>query len=664
MNNLKKIAILMSAVIPICDAAAQSRYNSVGLEMVEIPAGEFLMGSSGYGRNYDEEPVHVVSVDGFRMSSTEVTNAQYELFDPSHRALRGKNNFSAADDEAVVYLSWNDAMAFCKWLSEKEGKNYRLPTEAEWEYACRAGSMGPYAIGDRSLPKSFHKNQNVAWEPKAVALNVGKTEANAWGLYDMHGNVEEWCMDWYGMYSAGKQTNPVGAASGDSRVTRGGSHNTPVEYLRSSNRSSAIPEDRSAFIGFRIVEAEMPAAVMENAGKLQRPGKLKTAKWKVRSEPFFTGPVPFVKYDRNTVGMFEHNHCPAVTWLGDGSLLAVWMSTVDERDREMTVMCSRLDAGAKEWSDAELFYKVADRNMTGSALYYDDVDGVLYHFNGVEAAGTWRNLALVCRISRDYGRSWSGPVFVNPEHETGNQVIAGTIRTGDGWLIQPCDATPAVRGGSVLHISKDGGRTWERSDKGFETKVPVFKEGASGHRIAGIHAAVVELENGELLAFGRDDNIVKGGKAYMPASISKDGGRTWTYYPTEFPPVSSGQRLILKRLNEGPLMLVSFTDAKIDHKNLKGMKFGAGNGGFVGYGMYVALSFDDGRTWPVKKLLTDGKERYLNGGAFTGWFKMDGTHAEPKGYLAVTQSPDNVIHLCSSALYYSFNLNWIITQNK
>ena len=155
------------------------------IPMVNIPAGSFYMGGTGEGEDFDEKPIHkVILTSSFRMSATEITNAQYEAFDPSHKALRGKNGFSKEDDEAVVYINYHEAMAFCKWLSEKEGKNYRLPTEAEWEYACHAGNYFPFHTGD-GLPAIFHKNQQTARNLKEVSLKVGQTPPNAFGLYDM-----------------------------------------------------------------------------------------------------------------------------------------------------------------------------------------------------------------------------------------------------------------------------------------------------------------------------------------------------------------------------------------------------------------------------------------------------------------------------------------------
>lgn len=665
MKALVRTALCVGLLASATLAGAQERtVNSVGMELVAIAPGTFLMGDTGSGKNYDEAPAHVVTIRrGFRIGATEVTNAQYECFRPEHRALRGKEGFSSRDDEAVVQVSYHDAAAFCAWLSAREGKHYRLPTEAEWEYVCRAGTMGPYAIGDRALPRSMLKRQEHTFTPRRVSLEVKRTPANAWGVYDLHGNVEEWCLDYYGPYAAERVTDPAGPAAGEFRVVRGGSHNTPVAYLRSANRSALMPDDRTIFTGFRVVEVAADEQLTYRPAEPRRGGrKRRDYRWKRVEKAFFAPPQPFVRteYRAQTEGMFSHNHCPAATWLPDGDLLAIWFSTEDERDREMTILCSRLRPGAEAWSQPELFFKVADRNMTGSALLYDPAEGVLYHFNGVEAAGAWGNLACVVRTSRDNGRSWSPARFVDAEHRPGNQVIAGTLRTRAGALLQPCDATPTVRGGSILHISRDGGRTWERSDKGRETVVPEFREGDRGHRIAGIHAGVVELNDGRLLAFGRDDNIPRDGAARMPQSISDDSGATWSYSASEFPPLSSGQRLVLRRLNEGPLLLVSFTDARIDPESLRGMEFTGRSGPYRGYGMYAALSFDEGRTWPVKKLLTDGRQRYLYGGAFTGYFRMDACHAEPKGYLALTQSPDDVIHLFSSALHYRFNLKWLM----
>ena len=565
--------------------------------MVDIPAGTFWMGTENPPmEDWDEAPRREVKVDAFRMSATEITNAQYEAFDPKHQ--RGEQGFSKGDDEAVIMVSWDDAMAYCRWLSDKTGKHYRLPTEAEWEYACRAGTTTAYNTGD-TFPESQWKVQRNTRDKEPVSLQVAQFEPNAWGLYDMHGNVEEWCydeIDW------------------QYRAVRGGSHNTPVRYLRSANRSASIPGDRSVLLGFRIVESNLQPR--DEDWPLFSYGRARGHWGPAIGEPVFLEPLPYVIEPVNRHPFYAHNHQPAVTWTPGGELLAIWFSTDAEAGREMVVLQSSFKDG--KWTPATPFCKVPDRNMTGSALLTLS-KGEILHFQGVGDAGEWKDLALAMRRRRSgnkYG-PWSCLRYIEPEHRVRHQVIAGPIVTKDGRILLCCDAGPDGEAGTSLHVSKDGGKTWEDT----------------GSTIAGIHAGIVERKDGSLMAFGRGNAI----DGHMPCSISYDGGYSWSYSPTEFPPIGSGQRLVLKRLQEGPLMLCSFGEN----------------------GLFVALSYDEGATWPVKKLLTDGKTRTLDGGAWTGTFTMDATHAEPKDYLACTQSPDGMIHLLSSRVHYRFNLKWI-----
>jgi sulfatase modifying factor 1 len=660
MKRIFAIALLLTAAN---DCFAQK--NSAGIQMVEIPAGKFYMGSEGEGETIDENPIHRVSVKNLKIATTEVTNAQYEAFDPSHKKLRGKDGFSKADDEAVIFVSYQDATAFCEWLSKKEGKKYRLPTEAEWEYVCRAGTVTDFSTG-RFLSKAHLKSQKTDRNPEIVSLKVAQAEANAFGVYDMHGNVEEWCSDWYGPYAAGEQSDPVGRVSGLFRVTRGGSHGTPVAYLRSSNRMAMIPEDKHFQLGFRVVEGDYPSSTPLPAvapAEVFQHVSQKKFKWEKAAEPkpLFMEPVRYVHKPGcpDDVPFFHHNHCPAIAWCPNGDLLAIWFSTNQESGREMTILGSRLRAGQNQWDKPSEFFKVPDRNMTGSSVFHDG-KGTLYFMNGVETDGEWKNLAMVLRTSTDNGATWSAPTLADPEHQVRNQVIAGMFETKEGWLVQAGDAAPGPAGGTAIHISKDRGKTWENPYT--HSEVPKFEAGGTGGLIAGIHAGVVQLNDGRLMALGRNNNIADAnGVMRMPVSISKDMGKSWTYSASEFPPVAGGQRLVFLRLKEGPLLLISFTHHPEEpDESKKGMLFSDGKGGTCkGFGMYAALSYDDGKTWPVKKLLTDGKERYLNGGAWTGAFEMDKTKAEPRGYLAITQSPDHVIHLISSSIHYRFNLGWL-----
>ncbi len=636
--------------------------NSIGIELRRVEPGSYLRGSTE--GEWDERPVHRVVIGrAFHLATHEVTNAQFEKFQSAHRIHRGTRGLSVGDDEAVVNVSWEQAEAFCRWLSQVEGKPYRLPTEAEWEYACRAGTTTAFAFGD-VLPASLQKNQKASWQPTPVSLRVGQGPANPWGFHDMHGNVEEWCADWYGTYTAGEQIDPKGRAAGLFRVSRGGSHNTEVRFLRSANRQGTLPQDRNWLIGFRIALGAAPTTAplpAEPVGAWGRQVSPALHRWSEPSAaPRFEKPIRYVDIPPGANGPLysKHNHQPSITWCDNGDLLAIWFSTNSEFGRELTVVASRLRVGAAAWEPADEFFKAPDRNMTGCSIL-NDGRGTLHHLNGLEAAGHWHNLALVHRTSRDHGATWSLPRIVSP-HQPRNQVIGGSSVTSEGWLLQPCDANWDHNGGTALHISRDGGHTW--SDGGAGSPTAQFAAGATGGTIAGIHAGVVALRDGRLLAFGRGDNIPdETGRLRMPRSVSSDGGKTWTYSASPWPTLHGGQRLVLFRLREGPLLLCSFTDSSRDLKAPAGLRFTDRTGtDYTGYGAFAAVSFDEGATWPVRKLLTPGgtPETY-DGGAWTGKFTMDATRAEPKGYLAATQTPDGTIHFISSALHYRFNLAWL-----
>ena len=240
--------------------------SGMNMSMVWIPAGSFRMGSptSESGRDSDEGPVRTVSLDGFWMGATEVTNGQYQAFlrdsgyDGAREAdsdylkhIRGDNNMPTGDDYPIVWVSWHNAQAFCAWLSRKTGKSYTLPTEAQWEYACRAGSTTRFSFGDSDSDLGaygwYSGNSNRRTHP------VGTKRPNGWGLYDMHGNVWEWCLDWFGDYPSTPQTNPTGPNTGSNRVLRGGSWHDYPHYCRSARRSWFSPAFTSLSSGFRVV---------------------------------------------------------------------------------------------------------------------------------------------------------------------------------------------------------------------------------------------------------------------------------------------------------------------------------------------------------------------------------------------------------------------------
>ncbi len=375
----------------------------------------------------------------------------------------------------------------------------------------------------------------------------------------------------------------------------------------------------------------------------------------VNATPRFELPLVFVLPPVEPDQPFgNHNHQPSLAWLDNGDLIAIWYSTSSESGTELTVLASRLRANADQWDPSSEFFKAEQRNMHGSAIFHDGA-GTLFHINGMGPLGGrgWAKLALLQRTSRDHGVTWSSPQAIGPEYTTRHQVISGTLRTSAGYLIQCCDADPGPNGGTAIHVSHDDGKTW--SDAGRGTK-PEFVSGGNGlGTVAGIHASVVELANGNLLALGRGDSI----DGHMPQSISRDTGKTWEYSPSPFPPIGGGQRLILRRLNEGPLLLVSFTSGNRTEPEANPQSFIDQLGQtFAGNGMYAAVSFDEGATWPLRKLLTPGSGNW-DGGAHTKEFTASPTRAEHAGYLASTQTPDNTIHVISSRLHYQFNLAWL-----
>jgi formylglycine-generating enzyme required for sulfatase activity len=222
----------------------------VRMEFVLIPAGEFDMGSpsSEQNRDEDEGPVHRVKISKpFYMGKFPVTQEQY-------KAITGKKPSDFSGKHLPVEgVPWGDAVQFCEKVSQRNGKTYRLPTEAEWEYACRAGTQARFCFGDdeSSLDAYAWYDDNSDYKTHPV----GQKQANAFDLYDMHGNVWEWCSDWYGDYNSYSQSNPTGPSSGRFRVLRGGSWYNHARCCRVSYRNNFNPGHRDYDYGFRLVLA-------------------------------------------------------------------------------------------------------------------------------------------------------------------------------------------------------------------------------------------------------------------------------------------------------------------------------------------------------------------------------------------------------------------------
>jgi formylglycine-generating enzyme required for sulfatase activity len=218
-------------------------------DMVDVEGGEFRMGSIDGRKN--ESPVHFVTLSDFRIGKYPVTQKQWNAVMDNNPPSGNRKG----DNYPVENVSLSDAQKFCNALSEKTGKRYRLPTEAEWEYAARGGKKRKnykYS-GSNSL-------NEVGWyceNSDRTTYEVGEKEANELGIYDMSGNVWEWCSDWYGDYSNERQEDPTGPSCGSDRIIRGGSWNSNANVCRSTHRGAINPEDRHPSLGFRVVE-ELP----------------------------------------------------------------------------------------------------------------------------------------------------------------------------------------------------------------------------------------------------------------------------------------------------------------------------------------------------------------------------------------------------------------------
>ena len=215
-----------------------------GPEMVNVSGGCFQMGDNFGDGDSDEKPVHEVCVSDFAISKYEVTQGEY-------KRIMGSNpsQFSSCGDNCPVEnVSWNDAQDFIRKLNSHSGRDYRLPTEAEWEYAARSGGKREKFSGgdDVDAVAMYSVNSESKTHP------VGQKQANGQGIYDMSGNVWEWVQDWKGGYSSASQQNPQGATSGAFHVARGGSWFNRAKYLRAAYRTSYLPNDRGNFLGFRL----------------------------------------------------------------------------------------------------------------------------------------------------------------------------------------------------------------------------------------------------------------------------------------------------------------------------------------------------------------------------------------------------------------------------
>ena len=667
------IALIVIVIFFGYSVKERSYINSIGIKFVLIPGGEFMMGESNQVNSkelgapayltkgdYDEHPVHKVKIThSFYMSVNQVTVEEYRKFRPGYEGVKMYYPYATG-------ISWNEAVAFCKWLSEKEKKPYRLPTEAEWEYACRAGTSSLFYSGN-NLP-----------DPSVP---------NSWGLHNMEDKVGEWVHDWYGDYTDSEQVDPIGPNHGLARVIRGAGldRQTPY-YSRSANRAGIAPnfppvpleelhsqKDSSIAknesvrknlrstehyknfyraesnnegnhnIGFRIVQAPRPdtkpvaiekpfvkqCVIQSNEAAKIGPDPEKTYFRKRNLLPIppdntFINNFGVITTAGFHPGILKHNHSPALGVCPNGDLLAVYYTSVSETDPDVALIASRLRFGADQWDMPDMFLDFPDVDDHAPLLWTDgDTLRLFWGANKLESGFPFHWINSV-----DNGTTWSEvhfPVFETLLGGYSAQPINSAFRDKKGNIYIASDAIGAE---SVLWLSTNNGKTWMDP----------------GGRTGGRHTSFALLNDGRILGMGGKSSDIDG---YMPESISDDEGRSWTIVKSPFPSQGSNQRPTLIRLRNGKLFFAGDFQRKDGYQPK----------GFPQKGAYVALSSDDGKTWHIKKIpgvqpheeAKNAKE--LGGGTL--------------GYSVARQAPNGIIHLITSmntpCLEFAFNEAWIMS---
>jgi hypothetical protein len=661
--------------------------NSIGMKLVRIEPGMFVMGMESTplpdklaprprfkNGDYDEKPRHKVTISQpFYISETEVTIEQYRKFKadfPGFKARLDHHPYASG-------ISWYDAVAFCKWLSDKEGKPYRLPTEAEWEYACRARTQTPFSSGD-TRP-----------EPET---------ANPWGLKNMHTGVLEWCPDWHGLYPETPQTDPIGPEYGWTKVVRGGGldvldrqtmsfyfgrdmeASAPGDspyYARSANRAAAppsfapppreyqakqmecinpplppgpqLPSPYRAKgmvggwhnIGFRVVQAAMPDTKPTRFEPpfFQRCVKQTTvavSKGPDMMKPYYRTRrilLGLTKEEMVNVGwkigvppgLGTNHHNGAVVALPNGDLLAVYYNGFVERDPDLSIGIVRLRYGSNRWDVPSVWPDFLDGNDASPFIFVDG--GVIWlGWGGIHLAGGY---PFQWTTSKDNGATWSAirfPIFESRPGGYGRrQPINAGFRGPDNTLYVAFDGWGSTSG---LWATRNNGQTW------FDT----------GGRILGLHATFVLLDDNSILAYGTRNRTIDG---FCPKNVSTDWGKTWRVSRSPMPGQGGGRNPIMIKLASGRLLYVTNMGKNRD-PNVKG---------FTGGGAYAGLSSDNGQTWRIRKLL-GGQTRDENGKPI---------EVRTVGYVGAAQSQNGIIHLVTSRnnpdLHIELNEAWILADD-
>jgi formylglycine-generating enzyme required for sulfatase activity len=644
------------------EPAARTFENSIGMRMVRIPAGSFQMGNDRatdpktlkqhhlltHG-DYDEAPVHDVLISrDFYIGETEVTVDQFQQF---RQEFQDAGRFTPY----VTGISHDEAVAFCKWLTARERQPYRLPTEAEWEYAARAGSSLHFSSSDDAPPDGT---------------------ANGFGIKNMHGAALEWVADWYGPYRwrATPQADPVGPAAGWGRVVRGGGPQGPRRdrqhgllpfYRRSANRASAPPIYQGMHtIGFRVVMGEAPRTVPDLAeqpfpSQFLQQTRPDVAAGPPADRPWFRVrpllPIPPENMMPDAVraagldpGLGGHNHSAGITVAPNGDVLVIAFTALTQQAEYQpsnAFIVTRRRFGSEQWDMPAMFMELADV-QDASALLWTDGPTIQFFGGGVGLSGVpfrWTS-------SDDSGATWTPlalPFFDPPLGGYSPQPISSAFRTKNGTMHVAIDGNGPE---SLLVASRNEGRTW--FDVARDAPIRPLQGELRGTR--GRHTLYAVLDDGSIFAIGGKESDING---FMPQFRSTDGGKTWTETASPFPALGGHQRPALTRLRSGRLFFAS------DWQHREGKQ----PAGVTARGTFVALSDDGGRTWRTKTLPggLPHEAAALRGRSRRDWaeyFHDDAT----LGYAVATQGPDGLIHLITSMTHpsqeYELNEAWILSD--
>jgi formylglycine-generating enzyme required for sulfatase activity len=713
-----------SQMVSAGEKSATSYVNSLGMKLIRIEPGTFVMGfeaaglggeagASDFSRgDFDELPRHKVTItQPFYLSETEVTIDRFRQFKAEYPGYDKFRPYASA-------ISWYDAVAFCRWLSRKEGKPYRLPTEAEWEYACRVGTTTPFSSG--KLP------------PKHET-------PNRWGLKNMHTGVREWCLDWHGIYPEGHQVDPIGPAHGWTKVVRGGNLDWTAEdspfYARSANRAALAPsfgpppleyqfkQLQTANLTFnlpkQLLEAEhleyklarfegSPAA--KEAGEetvgidvtlseaLNTPFRYTglRGRWSIRTSGFIPG--------RHEIG-FRVVQAPMPKSKASPTKLPFWQRCVKQskhgvkegpnlnkpyyRTRLLFPNLAGASLDKVGWKiGLERGYGGGHHNSALAAL--DNGDLLSFYYNTMLGGERGACVSIMSMRFRHGTDQWEMPSSWPDNVDCDDEGPVIWNDKGTLWLFW---GSPRQEAGYPFQFvkSSNNGATWG------EVHFPLFDRRVGPYSAQPINSAFRDSKGTVYLAvdgshspktselfasrdngktwydtggrtYGRhstftilDNDVIMayGGKqasinGFHPQNISRNGGRTYEITASPLPALGGGTRASLIKLKSGRLFYVA--DMHLDaYRKLTPEQCPLG---FVGHGAYVGLSDDNGKTWRVRK---------LTGGNILG---KDGKPVKvgTVSYVTACQSPNGMIHIVTSHnrpdLHFELNEAWVLQDPK